>query len=62
MSIRRVSAVNLQQAPNGQVGIEVVDRRGGAVEQRGDAACCDDGHRFIPLGLMRAIIPSMSAT
>src|SRR5215470_5514246 len=51
MSIRGVSPVDLEQAPNGQVGIEVVDRSGGAVEQRGDAACCDDGHRFVPLSL-----------
>jgi hypothetical protein len=33
MSMRSVSPVYLEQAPDGQVGIEVIDRSGGAVEQ-----------------------------
>src|SRR4029453_6474680 len=47
----RVATVYLQQAANRQVGIEVVDRLGGAVEQRCDTAGCDPCHRFVPLGL-----------
>lgn len=49
MSVGSVSPVDLDQAANGQVGVEVVDRSGGAVEH--DTACRDDGHRFIPLRL-----------
>src|SRR4051794_38597994 len=47
----RVAPVYLQQAANRQVGIEVVDRVGGTVEQRCDAAGGDDRHCFVPLGL-----------
>src|SRR4051794_8682935 len=51
MRDRRVTPVSLQQTANRQVGIEVVDRLGGAVEQRCDTAGGDDRHGFVPLSL-----------
>src|ERR1700737_263848 len=47
----RITPVYLQQAANRQVGIEVVYRLGGAVEQRCNTAGCDDRHCFVPLSL-----------
>src|SRR5436853_6996700 len=47
----RITPVYLQQTANRQVGIEVIYRLGGAVEQRCDAAGGDHRHCFVPLGL-----------
>ena len=44
--LRRVAGVDQDQAADGEIGIEMVDRRGLLVEQLGQAAGGDDGHRL----------------
>ena len=47
----RITPVDLQETANRQIGIEVIDRLGGAVEQRCDTAGCDHRHGLVPLRL-----------